>query len=503
MRSNLEVPQVARAFILGTAVVAGAAALTDAETAHAEEAATIESGTVDLELEGKVERGVFVGTIDFGGWFTGTEITIRKALAGVIPPEALAKLEGAEFSAEVEGEIKGGVFTGRLRTDTPLSFDVPLTFPCAGAAPSGSARSATKSRRSVTPEPASPGPAPLKFVKPFDPNTFYPENPDAGKSMGEGNPRGFDMGPSSPLKFFVTGPARIQFQLFPWVHTDEAKRKGSGQMQAAVTIDENDKREIPPQTLGAGKIFKGTTVKSGPDDIALWDKPLVLPPIDIPPGTHEVTVTSGRYGFRVMPVGPQETSKSDIDPAIERPFEEDPSMPLRFRFACKLDSVAGAPGELMLQEVTKSPIPLKSAATPNGLAATVQRFHDDTRAQVKLSRGDKGKNDYAEYGLTRPLEQGSGHMCEFERTEPPTRSTDPSGPSEIALLLKPDGTVIDTAVTGLQKPGTMQCAIYSKAAAVMCWETDVESRMRAYRARVYSRDTTPAGKGRRHIFRKY
>lgn len=461
MERNFEIPRSARALILGAGIATGAVILTQAEIAQAAGCGGDFPATRDADCapEGK-----------------GTTKVPPKSAPGAAP--------GAALRPAAEPAAAAASADSRSKTGTKLSDKSGDT-----ATPAVKAARSPARRKSVEPEPAPPAPLAVpRFVKPFEPNTFFPEQPDAGRSMGEGNPRGFDMNPSAPLKLFVTGPTRIQLQLFPWVHADEAKRKASGSLKVTVTVNEHDKREIPPQPLPAGKIFPATKVTSGTDDIALWDNPLVLPWIDIPHGSHEVTVASGAYGFRVMPVGPQETSKSDVEPAIERPFEEDPTMPPRFRFACQLDQVAGTPAELALREITRSPL--------SGFAAKVQRFHDDTRAQVSLTL------DGVQYDLARPLEQGTGHMCEFERTEPPVRSTDPTGLSELPLLLKPDGTVVDS-VTGLEKPSTMQCRVYSKAAAVMCWETDMDSRVRAYRTRLDKRDTTPAGKGRRHILHKY
>lgn len=469
MERHFEVPRSARALILGAGIATGAVILTQAEIAQAGGCGGDFPATRDADCapEGK-----------------GTTKVPPKSAPGAAP--------GAALRPAAEPAAAAASADSRSKTGAKLSGKSGNT-----ATPAVKAARSPARRKSVEPEPAPPAPLAVpRFVKPFEPNTFYPEQPDAGRSMGEGNPRGFDMNPSTPLKLFVTGPARIQFQLFPWVHVDEKKRKASGPLKVTVTVDEDDKREIPPQPLPAGKIFPATKVTSGTDDIALWDNPLVLPWIDIPHGSHEVTVASGAYGFSVMPVGPQETSKPDVDPAIERPFVDDPALPPRFRFGCRLEPVAGTSAELALREVTQSPLPLRSATNPNGLAVKVQRFHDDTRAQVSLTL------DGVQYNLARPLEQGTGHMCEFDRTEPPVRSTNPNGPSELPLLIGPDGTILDT-VTGLQKPSNMQCRVYGKAAAVMCWETDMDSRVRAYRAMLDKRDTAPAGKGRRHLFRKY
>lgn len=515
MRSNFETPKSVRAAALGIAVATGTIAL----TAHAEEPAVIESGDINLGLEGKIEHGVLVGTLDFGGWFTGTKITVRRPLVGIIPAEKLLALEGQDFSADVEGEIMGGIFTGRLTTDSPLSFAIALTFPCTGMstasvrAPRRStrpmSRSAAPRTAPVTPEAGGPTPSPLTFVKPFDPKTFYPEKPEAGKSMGEGNPRGFDIAPAVPYKFTITGPAKVQLQLYPWVFVDEAKRRGSGPLKVSVTIDENDKRELPPQPLPAGNIFKGTKFNPGSGEVALWTTPLVLPSLDIPAGTHEVVVTSGGYGFRVMLVGAQETSKPDVEPAIERPFEEDPSTPANFRFPCRLDQSDESPG-LALRPIAASPVPLKLDGSADGLAVAIRRFHDDTLATVTLTAGEKGKPGYVEYRLGRPLEQVTDHMCDFERTEPPARSTDSSGPIELPLLLNADGTVATPPTpAGPYKPGAMECRAQKVAKSVPertnveCWEQILGARVRAYRAVLDARPTNPSGKPRRHMFRKY
>ncbi|GEM_PF-3985128 len=520
MRSNLEAPKSVRAAALGIAVATGAMALASAQIAQAEEPAVIESGDVNLGLEGRIEHGVLVGTLDFGGWFTGTTITVRKPLAGIIPLEKLAELEGKEFSANVEGEILGGIFTGRLTTDTPLSFAIPLTFPCTGlvsgfggashtrtAAPRRTTRPATAAR--VTPEPGGPTSSPLKFVKPLDPRTFFPEKPEGGKSMGPGNPRGFDIAPTSPYKFTVTGPAQIQLHLYPWVFVDEAKRKGSGPLQVSVTLDETDKREVPPQPLASGKIFKETKFDPGSGDIALWTSPLVLPPLDIPAGSHEVVITSGGHSFRVMLVGAQETSKPDTEVAIEKPFEEDPTTPPNFRFPCRLDLSDESPG-LELRPIAQSPVPLKLDGATDGLAVAIRRFHDDTLATVTLSSGTKGKPDYVEYRLERPLEQVIDHMCEFERVEPPARSTDSGGPTELPLLLNADGTVATpTTPAGPYKPGTVECRARKIAKSVPertiveCWEQVLAARVRAHRTVLDNRPTNPAGKPRRHVLRHF
>lgn len=530
------------------AISTGAAVAASPTEAAAQTGATFEWEKLDVTLHGTVAGTILHIAGETGGWFNKTKGVVRIPLEGILTPEALAALEGREVDVEIEGKSEDGVFKPIVKIRTQFGLTLPASFSLndlmrAGLTPPSCARpdctprprdcswppcrgvrrTSAPARPSLSPEPSSTefGEAGVRFIrslKPFDPGTFYADKPEAGKDMGEGHPRGFDIKKGEPLTFFVTGDpsgkTSVFLELHPWVSTDEKKR-GSEKLKVKVVID-GEEFEIVPQPLPKGKILPSSET----GDNSLLDTPVTLPRIPVPPGTQEITITPDGYDVRAVLRGATETVKPDVDPAIEYVFEEDPDLPQEFSVNARLVTAVEEPSGYQLKPITPSPIKLNIGAEKNGLNVRIERLPNSSLVLVHLEKGAKGQVDYAAYVSEKPLEPETDYRVRFTRVAPAARSYNADeSPEELVLHVRATvdaatGLVtafeIDKSETAPQLPGTMTCNVNNAAAAnpkrahIFCAEEAAdESRVRALRARMDNRPTTPAGKFRRHVLKAY
>lgn len=399
---------------------------------------------------------------------------------------------GRNFDAPQEETAKIPASAGMTKpnrlTLTALAFAITSAAAVATVLPKEA--EAAKPARPLAPEPAGePETGLVRLRKPFDPGTFYVDKPEIGKSMGEGHPRGFDVEKDGSITFFVTGDKsgnmRISLELYPWVPSDEKKRAAAGSMKVKITMD-GEEYELVPQPLPKGKILPATKT----DEEALLDTPLRLQTIPVAAGTHEIVVTSQEGShFRVVLSGPAETSKSDIDAAIERPFEEDPNAPSEFYMNARLVTAAEEPSGYKLEPITKSPLKLDKIH--------IERIRNSTLVRVRLAMGD------ITYVSEKPLMPQTDHRVRFTRVTPPARSTDSGGPDELPLNVTVTGNPKDGYKGEADVVPGMTCQT-TRRANFHCWEvSEDESRVRAFRGRLDTRPTSPAENPRHYTLRKY
>jgi hypothetical protein len=491
--------------------VSASAAVTLIPTEAQAQAPSIEFEELDVTLKGTVLNGVLIVSGETGGWFSGNKGTLRIPLTGIVPADRLAELEGREVEVEIEGKKEGGVFKGEIRTKSGFVLPTPLSLgdlarigitpgACVGRVCAPRPRRSCdrpadcgKPVRRVEPVGDETESGLVRLKKPFDPKTFYVDNPDAGKSMGEGQPRGFDVKTGESLTFFVTGDSsgqtRVSLELYPQVPIDEKKRAAAPKMKVKITID-GEEFELLPQPLPKGKILPS----SQGGEVALWDTPVRIPNIAVPAGTHEITVTaSDGSSFRVVLRGATETVKPDVDAAIEHPFIEDPDFPPEFSINARLITAPEEPSGYKLEPITKSPVKLDKIH--------IERIRNSTLVRVRLVMGD------VTYESEHPLMPQTDHRVRFTRKTPPGSGNDPDAPDELPLHLK----VIGDAASGYNVtvdestplPGSqMKCQALK--VNFHCWEESKdESRVQAFRTRLDSRPTNPAGNPRHHILRRH
>jgi len=185
--------------------------------------------------------------------------------------------------------------------------------------------------------------------------------------------------------------------------------------------------------------------------------------------------------------------KPNVDAAIERPFIEDPDFPPEFHINARLVTAAEEPSGYKLEPITKPPVKLKSGAEAAGLQVQIERIRNSTLVRVRLVMDD------VEYESEHPLMPHTDHRVKFTRRTPPASGNDPDAPDELPLHVKADATIDPSTPLPSSR---MICQ--ALRANLHCWETsEDESRVRAFRTRLDSRPTNPAGKPRRHILRKY
>lgn len=522
---------------LAFAVAAGAGIVASPTEAESQTGATFEWEKLDVTLHGTVAGGILHIAGETGGWFNKNKGTVRIPLKEILTPQALAALEGKEVDVEIEGKSEDGVFKPIVKIRTQFGLTLPASFSlndlmragltpphctrpdctprprdCAASPCRAARRNTTPTRPPLSPEPNEAESGLLvRLKKPFDPGTFYVDKPDSGRSMGEGHPRGFDMPKKTALTFFVhgdpNGKTQVSIELYPWVHTDEKKRTASGKMKVKVTID-GEEYEILPQPLPKGKILPSSQTEKS----ALWDTPLRLPTIPVPPGTHEIVVTSDGYSFRAVLRGPTETAKPSVDAAIERPFEEDPATPPEFSVNARLVAAPDEPSGYQFKPITPSPVKLNIGAENNGLNVRIERLPNSPLVLIHLEKGKKGEVGHVVYISEKPLEPETDYRVRFTRVSPPARSFNAGdSPETLVLHIKVAVNAATGGVTGFEidkstgaptLPDGMECRV-NKADLFCSNRTADESRVRAYRTRLDSRPTNPAGNPRHHILRSY
>ncbi|MEK7523603.1 MAG: hypothetical protein AAB588_01100 [Patescibacteria group bacterium] len=509
------------AFLAGESSADASAAYAKAEAA---ETTTLEA--LDLTVKAKVEGGVLVVLIDYGGFMGGTKMRKTIPLNG-IPQEVVAQLENnGEFKLRVVGENHDGVFKGRVETDASAEFEVSgdilallkaqlSSWRIEGGALRPLVRDAVKvsPATAAAPPPPPPGP-PEGLVKPYDPRTFFVSPETESASMGPDQPRGFDIEQEKPFSFYVTGDpnhkTEINFELYPWVPVKASERAKYGPLEVQVFID-GVHQELPPQDLPKGKILKSSRY----EDMALWDEPILIPAMTFGPGTHEVTFLIKPFSVRAVLRGATPTSTPKSLPALEIPFEDDSNFPPEFSFHGEITGLGT--GDYKLKAITGSPVLLNLGAETKGMKVEVLRIPEDSRVRIKLTKGTSGSSDYFEYE-SDPIEPGTAYDIAFRRMSPPARSTDRSGPDAMPIYFNVTGdnttgynATIDDDVHGLRTPPDLNCEVTNVKnprnnkvvrALAWCWEKTANG-VRALRTTLDAGRPAGVPKRSRHRLEEY
>lgn len=338
----------------------------------------------------------------------------------------------------------------------------------------------------------------LKLLQPLDPKTYYVASTANRTILAEGAPMGFEVVQDNVFSFHVTGPATVALHIYPRVPAEKTMSLRVKFMGRTYDIS-------PNTLLTKGETAPGTEKTSGGTTTVRLKNSWKITDINVPAGTHDLTVLSTSHDFVVQLISVDETGAPGVEPALDPPFEEDPDTPPSFRFPCRIDEEPDAASGYAFRELTPSPLGLRAPGGTEGLEISIERFRDSALATVHLEDGKPGKDDFVRYSLRKPLSPDTSSMCEFERVIPPATSTDWNGPTEIPVNIKVSGTAgAYTAEFPPNEPGNAvlpgtftKCQVNNvarsnpKRAHVTCWENTVESRVRAHRATLDTRTTTP------------